>query len=172
MPPVPAAFVTLVGGLGEMVDTLASRLPVGGIRLGVRGQRLLRTDRGRFRVELSDGTAIETTAVIAATPAYATAALVADLDPELAQVLAEIPFVSTATVSLAFPKAAVSRPLAGHGYLSPRAERGSIVACTWTSIKFAGRARDDTVLIRVFVGRSGQDDQSCTAAFPGATVSP
>ncbi len=154
----PAGFVTLPGGLGELVDALSARVPVESVRLGVRGQLIRLTERGVYQVALSDGTTIETTVVIVATPAHVTAELVATLDPALAQVLAEIPFVSTATVSLAFPKAAVPTPLAGYGYVSPRVENGRIVACTWTSNKFPGRVPENTVLIRAFVGRAAQQE--------------
>lgn len=156
--PSPAGFVTLPGGLGELVDALAARVPGQGVRLGLRGECLWRTERGSFQVGLSDGTTLEAASVIVATPAHVTAKLVAAFDPMLAEALAEIPFASTATVSLAFPKAVVLNPLAGYGYVSPRAENGRIVACTWTSNKFPGRVPDDTVLIRAFLGRAGQQE--------------
>jgi oxygen-dependent protoporphyrinogen oxidase len=156
--PSPAGFVTLPGGLGELVDALAARVPVQSVRLGLRGQDLRRTERGSFAVLLADGTTLEAAAVIVTTPAHVTANLVAAFDPALAEILAGIPFASTATVSLAFPKAAVRHPLAGYGYVSPRAEKGRIVACTWTSNKFPGRAPEDMVLLRAFLGRAGQPE--------------
>jgi oxygen-dependent protoporphyrinogen oxidase len=46
----------------------------------------------------------------------------------------------------------------GYGYLSPRAEGGPLVACTWTSNKFPERAPRDAVLARCFIGRAGADE--------------
>lgn len=155
--PAPVGFVTLPGGLGELVERLAARLPAGVARLGVQAVQLLRTDRDLFQATLSDGSEVTARTVIVATPAHAAAGLVAALDSALSGVLSEIPFVSTATVSLAFRRQDVARPLSGYGYVSPRVEGGQIIACTWTSNKFPGRVPHDMVLIRAFVGRAGQE---------------
>jgi oxygen-dependent protoporphyrinogen oxidase len=155
---MPAGFVTLPGGLGELVDALAARLSGSPVLTGaeVRSLRTAVVGRG-YRVELQDGRTIEADAVVLATPAHASAAIVETLDRELAGALREIPFVSTATVSLAFERAAVPASLNGYGYVSPRVEGGPLVACTWTSNKFPGRVPADAVLIRFFVGRAGLD---------------
>ena len=52
----------------------------------------------------------------------------------------------------------IPHPLDGHGYVVPRIEGGPILACTWSSRKWAGRAPEGWELIRVFVGRSGRED--------------
>ena len=84
---------------------------------------------------------------IAASPAAAAAAAG----------LAAIPYVSTATVSLAYRRADVARPLHGFGFVVPRAEERGIMAGTFSSLKFDGRAPDDAVLVRAFVGRAGRE---------------
>lgn len=156
-PGVPTGFVTLPAGLGELVERLSARLPSDSVRLGVAAERIVGLPGGSYRVALSDGATVEAEAVVLATPAFATAEVVSSLDPELAAALREIPFVSSATVSLAFLRSAVPRPLPGYGYVSPRVEGGEIVAVTWTSNKFPGRVPADGVLVRAFVGRAGQD---------------
>ncbi len=150
-------FLTPAGGLGEIVEALERQLPDGCIRRGA-GAAALRRTRDGYRVELRDGTTLNADAVILATPAFVTADLIRELDAELAEVLREIPFVSVATLSVAYPASAVPRPLDGYGYLCPRAEGGPIVACTWTSSKFPGRAPRDMVLIRLFIGRAGFEE--------------
>jgi oxygen-dependent protoporphyrinogen oxidase len=110
-----------------------------------------------FDVQLAVGT-IQADAVIVATPAYAAADLLAGLDPVLAAELAAIPHASTAIVTLAYRREDISHPLDGHGYVVPRAERSPILACTWSSRKWVGRAPEGWELIRVFVGRAGQED--------------
>jgi oxygen-dependent protoporphyrinogen oxidase len=47
--------------------------------------------------------------------------------------------------------------LDGYGYVIPRREGRRALACTWTSTKFPHRAPEGYALIRVFVGRAGQD---------------
>ena len=70
-----------------------------------------------------------------------------------------IPYASTVTVSVAYPLEATFRhPLNGYGYIIPRAEGRSILACTWTSTKFPHRAPEGYGLIRAFIGRAGDDD--------------
>ncbi|MDX1601393.1 MAG: FAD-dependent oxidoreductase, partial [Anaerolineales bacterium] len=42
--------------------------------------------------------------------------------------------------------------------LIPRAEDRPVLACTVTSIKYTDRAPDDSLLIRLFLGRAGDED--------------
>jgi oxygen-dependent protoporphyrinogen oxidase len=106
---------------------------------------------------LDSGESLQADAVILATPAFVTADLVADLDPEMASALCAIPYTSTATVSVAYPLKDIPRPLDGYGYIIPRAEGRDILACTWTSTKFPHRAPEGFGLIRAFIGRAGQE---------------
>ena len=111
-----------------------------------------------MRVYLETGETLEADAVILATPAYITAQLVGDLDPEMAAALRGIPYASTVTLSVAYPLGDIPNPLNAYGYIIPRAEGRSILACTWTSTKFPHRAPEGYGLIRAFIGRAGDDD--------------
>jgi oxygen-dependent protoporphyrinogen oxidase len=163
----PAGFVTPAAGLAEMVTALERRL-AGRIRTGTAVTEMRRQADG-WMLALSDGTVLTASAAVLATPAFAAADLLEAADPVLALELRGIPFVSTATVSVGFPRAAIRRPLPGYGYVAPRAEGGNVVACTWTSNKFPARVPDDGVLLRFFVGRAGKeavvagDDESLRA---------
>jgi oxygen-dependent protoporphyrinogen oxidase len=152
----PAGFVTPSGGLVELVAQLGRRLPSDAVRCGEAVTSIGR-HRARYEVRTGDGATIVAERVILATPAHAAARVLAGLDPDLARELAAIPFVSTATVSLAYPLRDVPAPLNGYGYVSPRAEGGPIVACTWTSNKFPQRVPPGYALIRFFLGRAGAD---------------
>ncbi|MDO8755263.1 MAG: protoporphyrinogen oxidase, partial [Anaerolineales bacterium] len=109
-----------------------------------------------WNVELDTGT-LDADALILATPAFVSATLLAFFDPALASVLKSIPYASTATVTLAYRQSELTRPLDGYGYVIPRSEGRKALACTWTSTKFPHRAPEGYALIRVFVGRAGQD---------------
>ncbi|HEY6222739.1 MAG TPA: protoporphyrinogen oxidase [Gemmatimonadales bacterium] len=154
--PVGGGFVTLRGGLGEMVDAIARRLPGERIRLDAPVTAIERSGPS-YRVRVSGGSTITCERVILALPAAAAAPLVAPLDQRIAQELAGIPFVSTATVSLGFAPGALDRHLQGYGFVSPRAVGGPIVAATWTSNKFPGRAPPGGTLLRFFMGRAGSE---------------
>ena len=54
-------------------------------------------------------------------------------------------------------------PLDGYGYVVPRIEATDVLACTWTSQKWDGRAPDGTVLTRVYLGRFGRRDVTLEA---------
>ena len=150
------AFLTLVGGMGEIVEAITARLPASSRRTNAAVDAIARTAAG-YRLTLANGEELHATNAIVATPAFVSAELLRPLAPELAAELEAIPYISTATVSLAFSTAGV-RPLDGYGYLSPRAEGGPIVACTWTSNKFPDRVPDGRVLVRAFLGRAGQEE--------------
>ncbi len=164
-----AAFVTPETGLAEIVEALKAQLEGIEIRLNTRARKVETTPAGArpspfhgegmgMKVELETGETLEADAVILATPAYATASLVGDLDPEMAAALRGIPYASTVTLSVAYALGDIPKPLNAYGYIIPRAEGRSILACTWTSTKFPHRAPEGYGLIRAFIGRAGDDD--------------
>ncbi len=156
-PSAGPGFVTPAGGLGELVEQITRRLPAGTVRTGAGVTAIERGPDG-YHLFLADGGRIGADQVMLATPAWASADMLRDLAPSLAGELAGIPYVASATVSLAFPAGQITRPLDGYGYVSPRAEGGDIVACTWTSNKFPDRVPPDQVLVRFFVGRAGREE--------------
>ena len=149
-------FVTPESGLAAIVTALEAAIPVRQVWCGAGVEVVTRLAQG-WRLVLADGRTVDALAVICTTPAFATAELLDPLDPLLGDALRGIPFVSTATVSVAFPRRLVPRPLRGSGYVSPRIEGGSVVACTWTSNKFPARVPEDGVLLRFFLGRAGRE---------------
>ena len=65
----------------------------------------------------------------------------------------EIPYTSTATVALSYARSAVHHELHGTGFVVPRVEREiSLMAGSWVSSKWPGRAPEGQVLLRGFVG--------------------
>ena len=166
------AFLTFEGGMGELPSALAHALETRGVRL-LAGAEALSLERrgGAWRVVAADGSALAADAVILALPAAGASALVEGLHPDLAGALASIGFASTAVVSLGYRSEEVERGLDGYGYLVPAVEGSDILACTWTSSKWRGRAPDGRALLRLFVGRSGRealasasDGELCAAA--------
>lgn len=150
-----AGFVTPRGGLAELVVSLEAAL-AGSLHVGRRVLAIGR-DEGSWRVTLDGGETLAARVVVLAVPAHVAQSLIRAVDETLAGELAAIPFVSTATISAAFLPGAIARPLAGHGWVSPRAAGGAVVACTWTSNKFPERAPSGATLVRLFVGRAGND---------------
>lgn len=152
-----SAFLTPAGGLAEIVEALTKAMPRVEMRLGTAVAQIRPAGAG-YDVILASGDQLQADALILATPAYATAELVKAFEPEMAAPLRAIPYASTVTISVAYSLSQVPRPLDGYGYVIPRAEGRSILACTWTSTKFPHRAPEGFALIRAFIGRAGQDD--------------
>jgi oxygen-dependent protoporphyrinogen oxidase len=156
-------FRSLPGGLSELVRTLVQSLPPGTVQTGATVTRVSdrpSTDSSsdavesspRFLVECANGAAVEARAVILAAPAFVTSTLTRDYDADLSRLCSEIPYASSAAIVLAFDRQAVRHPLKGSGFVVPRVEGGTLLAVSWLSSKWPGRAPDDRVLLRAFVG--------------------
>ncbi|MBI5885707.1 MAG: protoporphyrinogen oxidase [Deltaproteobacteria bacterium] len=147
-------FVTLRNGLSTMIDELGKRLlnaPNTHIRTDAAVAAVVPRDNG-YEVQFENGSTLAADAVAIAAPAYAAGALLEKMDLHLSARLLNIPYVSTATVSIAFKKKDIKHPLNGFGFVVPKVEGRRIMAATWTSVKFDYRAPDDSVLMRCFVG--------------------
>ncbi len=152
-----SAFLTPTTGLAEIVEALVAALQEKNVdlRLNTRVVSLSHTDA--WYAVLENGRSVQADAVLLATPAYISGSLLDSIDPSLASDLKSIPYASTATVSLAYHSRDLPRELDGYGYVIPRREGRRALACTWTSTKFPHRAPAEHVLLRVFIGRAGQD---------------
>ncbi len=159
-------FTTLQGGLGDLITRLTDRLSVAGVSL--RRGTDMRTvhpsldshtshTHPPYQVELERGEKLEAEAVVLATPAYISAGVLRSFDHEAAAALDEIPYASTMTISMVFSEPAVNNQLCGYGFVVPRIENRSLIAATWSSMKWAGRAPSGQCLIRCYLGGRGRD---------------
>ncbi|MEZ4222742.1 MAG: protoporphyrinogen oxidase [Polyangiaceae bacterium] len=146
----PSPFYSLRGGMGSMISALAERIPR--VRTGVGATRVVASGT-RYQVHLSDDSVLDADAVIVAAPAHAAAEI---LPSAFAADLSAIPYLSTATVFLAYSRAKVTQDLDGMGFVAPRGE-AKIMAGTWVSSKWEGRAPADAVLLRAFIGGARDD---------------
>jgi len=92
---------------------------------------------------------------VLATPAGDASELLRTTNPELADLLAAIPYTSSITMSLGYRKDTFDHPLKGHGFLVPKLERKYLLGCTWVGNKFDHRVPDDMILLRCFIGGDG-----------------
>jgi protoporphyrinogen/coproporphyrinogen III oxidase len=145
-------FVSLRDGMDVLVRTLVSRLERTSV-VRATATTLRRTADG-YEVALGDGERLRADGVVLATPAFVTAGLLDKLDPELADAHAAILYASSVVITLGFSTDEVA-PLDGYGYVIPRVEGGDVLACTWSSQKWEGRAPEGSALARVYAGRFG-----------------
>jgi len=154
-----SAFLTPTNGLAEIIEALVAYLEANQVdmRLQTTVTKLSKSG-SKYQVQLETGVTLAADAVVLATPAYVSGNLLAEIDRELASTLTKIPYVSTATISLAYRQSDLPRPLNGYGYVIPRRSDRRALACTWTSTKFPHRTPNGYALLRVFVGRAGQEE--------------
>lgn len=154
--PPPSPFLAPRGGMGQLVETLEARVrELGGtIRTGVCADAIERAPGAGLRVRVAGAgdEAIAVDHVVLAAPAHAAARMVEKLDGELASGLRAIPYCSTATVALAYPRADVAHALDAVGIIVPKVEGRRMLAVTFVSSKWEGRAPAGTALLRVFLG--------------------
>ena len=143
-------FVSVDDGMQSLTDALARRLPEGVVRLGAPVTHVRR--RERWHVVSAAREVVDADGVVLATPAHASARCVSEFDTPLADDLRAIPYASSATVSLAYRAEHIPRRLDGFGFVVPLVEARSIIACTFSSLKYPDRAPVGHVLLRAFVG--------------------
>jgi oxygen-dependent protoporphyrinogen oxidase len=152
-------FLSFDGGMQMLVDHLAARLPAGVIQLNTQARSLMFDAAAKqWEIHFSDDKSIRADAICLAVPAFAAASLLRDADVELSRALDRIEFASTATINLAYRRADIPHPLDGFGFVVPFIEHRSILACTFSSVKFAGRAPSNHVLLRAFAGGALQPE--------------
>lgn len=152
-------FISFLGGTGQLVDGLVASLRETAdmeLRTGVAVSRLERAG-GRTAVHLSSGEVLRPDAIVLAVPGPAAASLLEPGVPAAVTVLRTIRHGTTALVTLAYRADQFAQPPIGHGFLVAAGEPLTIDACTISSNKWAGRAPEDTVLLRAFIGsRTGR----------------
>jgi oxygen-dependent protoporphyrinogen oxidase len=154
-PSPQGAFVSLPGGIAELVDATVGALAAGTV---VCGARVTEVRRGQAYAVSSSAGLLQARAIVLAVPAYAAGALLRSLDTTLAARCERVPYASTATVALGYRREQIAHPLRGSGFVVPRVEHRSLIAGTWVSSKWPDRAPDGHVLLRGFLG-GGRDPQ-------------
>ena len=150
-------FLSFDRGMQALIDavTQVTRIKAD-LRLKTRAQRLS-FDQG-WTISTDKEEQIKADAVCLAVPAYVAASLLDETHAQLAQKLRQIKYASTATINFGYRRAAIAHPLNGFGFVVPFIEKRSLIACTFSSVKFSGRAPDGYVLLRAFAGGALQPE--------------
>jgi oxygen-dependent protoporphyrinogen oxidase len=156
-------FLSFDEGMQVLTDELERKVSNTGVRIQLNSKvtSLVRAtpDRGSdWTATTNDNSQIQADGVCLAIPAYSAATLLEKIDNRLGQQLQAIEYTSTATINFAYRRADVRHPLDGFGFVVPLIEKRSLIACTFSSVKFFGRAPEQHVLLRAFVGGALQPD--------------
>lgn len=155
--------LSLRDGMGALVSALARPL-VDHVRTSTPVRRITRGATRRYAVVLEAGDTLEADAVIVAAPAHRAASLVERLSLPLASLLGAVPYNRLDAVSLAYPASAWPAGLTGSGFVVPRREGRATRACTFSSMKWSGRAPEGFVLTRSVLAGAGLSDDDLRAA--------
>jgi oxygen-dependent protoporphyrinogen oxidase len=153
-------FVAPREGMDHLVASIAASLPKDSVRLNTPVESVTSEADGQWLVTFagdSPGGAIKADGVIVATPAPRAAAILAR-DGELAGSLRQIRYASTAIVSLGYRIADIREPLDAFGFVVPAREKRRILAASFSSVKYPGRAPAGSLLARVFIGGACQGE--------------
>jgi oxygen-dependent protoporphyrinogen oxidase len=78
------------------------------------------------------------------------APLIAPIDARAGELLGSIPHSGSAICTFGYRTEDVPRPLDAFGFLVPKRERNTIMACTWVATKWQGRVPDGKAVLRCF----------------------
>jgi oxygen-dependent protoporphyrinogen oxidase len=137
-------FKTMRRGMGTLIDALLERACVAPERV----ESLAPAESGWM--VFAGGEWLGFDHVVLACGANHAAPLVAPVDERLAELLASVPYSSSAIWTFGFRREDVPHPLDAFGFLVPRAERQAIMACTWLGTKWAERVPPDKAVFRCF----------------------
>jgi oxygen-dependent protoporphyrinogen oxidase len=151
-PPGPMRMWSFREGLGVMVDTLAEQLGTV-IRCGCVVRSLSEAASiTPWKLYGDNGKAWSADAVVLTCPAYEQAAILDELNPELANEIGEIPYNRIAVVALGYREKDSPHKYDGFGYIAPQNTRRDVLGVQWCSSIFPDRAPSGFVLWRALVG--------------------
>ncbi|HEY1802398.1 MAG TPA: protoporphyrinogen oxidase [Terriglobales bacterium] len=151
----PPVFTSLRGGMQQMADAVAEKIPPSSLRTNTRIDSL-RCESGQWTIS-TNGESERFGAVVLAAPAHAAASMLQISSPDLAKELREIPYSSSVTVAMGFDQTSLASLPTGFGFLVPRSENKNIMAVTFVHQKFPGRAPAGMGLLRCFLGGTHND---------------
>lgn len=153
-------FMTPSGGITDLVEALSSKVAKdANVHFETEIQALAPEADGRgFVLDLPSGAKDSFDAVVVALPAYRTAELIAGFAGQASEALRQTEYASTAIVVSGHKLSDVRHPLDAFGLVVPAIEKRKILAVSFTSRKFPGRAPEDCVQLRTFVGGAMQPE--------------
>lgn len=145
-------------GMGQLTEALAEAIAGrADVRLGARVETVSPTG-GRWRLAVEGAGAEEVDAVVVATGAAAAARVLAGTFGEAAQALAGAATLSSVTVTLAYPRAALGHALDGTGFVVAEAQQEhGFRASTFITSKFPDRAPAGHASLRLFFRPTRED---------------
>lgn len=147
-------LVSFDRGMSVLPRTIAARLPEGSIETDCRVESISHDPEG-WRIRVAKPTGAEEFCarhLVLSVPASEAARLIDPLSPEVAGLLATIPYAPIVSAALGYTREQVRHPLDGFGFLIPRREGIRTLGGLFSSTLFPGRAPSGKALITAFMG--------------------
>ncbi|TWU39054.1 Protoporphyrinogen oxidase [Novipirellula aureliae] len=153
-------FATLRGGMSRLIEAIRGRLPVDTIQTERPVESVQQNAGGQWVLEVGGQQASTETfdAVIIAAPARHAAKMLSLVDAKVAEELSRIEYASCAVLSMGYRRDQIQHPLDAFGFVVPIVEERQILSCSFSSVKYDGRAPEDHVLLRVYLGGACQSE--------------
>ncbi|QDU02761.1 Protoporphyrinogen oxidase [Gimesia chilikensis] len=155
-------FAAFKGGMQTLTRTLAERVSERGTILYEHCvTHVVPSAGGGYEVTMASKGAAQTQhfgAVLIAAPTHQAASMTTGFAPELSSLLAQIEYASTAILVNIYKLSDIKHPLRAFGLVIPAAEKRKIFAVAFASRKFPGRAPEDCIQLRTFIGGAMQSE--------------
>ncbi len=144
-------------GMQTLVDRLVERLGTR-LQLGSPVQHVAARPGGGWQLELGHGgagdvrTTLDCEQLVVASPAWAAADVLRELDAPLADTLASIPSAPVAVVCLGYTNDDVQHVQRGFGFLAPGREKMPVLGTLFDTWVFPNRSPEGHVLARAMIG--------------------
>jgi len=155
-------FLAMKNGMQSLIERMSNHLNQTQIVLNAKIGSVTPGGHGGWRIqaETADQSLPQTfDGLILATRADVTGKMLALMDPGLSRQLSRIECASMAIVVLGLDAKQIPRAPNCFGFVVPEIENRHLVACSFASNKFAGRAPRGKVLLRCFIGGSLHADR-------------
>ena len=151
-------FVTPKDGMQSLADKIVDALPDGTIEHGVKVSGITESDNGLEITIDGETTSRQFDKVVLTTSSQITAKILEAGFAEISQRIGQIPLAGASVLSMGYARKDVEHPLDAFGVVCPIQEERPLIAISISSEKFAGRAPEDHVLFRVFIGGALQPE--------------
>jgi len=136
-----AVFKSLRNGMGSLIETLREKVTV--------IPAMVESIQPEWRL-FAAGEWRDFDQIVLCSGANRAAPLIAPIDARAGELLASIPHSGSAIWTFGYRTEDVPRPLDAFGFLVPKRERNTIMACTWIATKWQGRVPDGKAVLRCF----------------------
>ncbi|XXM73973.1 protoporphyrinogen oxidase [Lysinibacillus sphaericus] len=148
-------FMTFTNGLQTLVDGLEEALEPGTVQKGMKVSRINKEEDRGYTIQFTNGNILDADSIVITAPHHSLQSMLPSCS--FLDYLKEMPATSVATVAMGFDQSAIKKNIDGNEFIVSRNSDYSITACTWTHKKWPHSAPDGKMLIRVYLGKSGDE---------------